>query len=133
MARYHGKAGIVYASTSGSGTATNVASLTEWSINATTDKVETTAFTDTSKNYVQGLPDAQGSFSGFWDDSESKVFAGSRSADGVKLYLYPSKDAPTKYAYGTAWLDFSLNTSVSDAVKMTGNWSAKASWEYGFL
>jgi hypothetical protein len=71
-----------------------------------TDKIEVTAFGDLNKTYVQGLPDLQGSFKGFWDDTESKPFTGASSTDGVKMYLYPSSDATdSKYWYGPAWLD----------------------------
>jgi hypothetical protein len=128
MARYHGKGGVVYMSTSGSGTATNVASLTEWTINMTTDKVETTAFGDANKTYVQGLKDVQGTMSGFWEDSQDTLFDASESSDGVKVYLYPSRDAATVYFYGPAWVDASINVGVNGAVTLSANFSANGSW-----
>jgi hypothetical protein len=128
MAAYHGKSGVVYLSTTGSGNASQVIKLTEWSANMATDRVEVTAFGDTNKTYVQGLKDLQGAFSGFWDDTETKVFGAADSADGCKLYLYPSSDAPTKYWYGTAWLDASIDTGVSAAVAISGTFVAASSW-----
>ena len=127
MARYHGKKGVVYISTTGTGNASSV-TLTEWSLNMNTDKVETTSFQDANKTYVQGLKDVQGTISGFWDDSDAKLFTAADSSDGIKMYLYPSSDAPTKYFYGPAWLDASISTSVSGAVSMSGNFSANGSW-----
>jgi hypothetical protein len=128
MANYPGRKGMVYLSSSGTGTATNTLSLNQWTLNRTTDKIETTSFGNTNKTYVSGLPDLQGTFAGFWNDAETKPFAGSTSSDGVIVYLYPSADCPTKYAWGPAWLDVSIDTSVGGAVTISGNFAANGSW-----
>lgn len=128
MARYHGKSGVVYMSTSGSGNASSVAQISSWSIDRATDKAEVTAFGDTNKVYVQGLPDMKGSFSGFWDDTETKIFTGADSTDGVKMYLYPSSNASTAYWYGTAWIDAKMDVGVSDSVKVSVDWVAAGAW-----
>jgi hypothetical protein len=128
IARYHGKSGRLYASTTGTGTAVPVASLSHWSVDMATDTAETTSFGDTNKTYVQGLPDISVSFEGFYDDAESTIYTASTSADGTKLYLYISTNAASKYLYGPAWLNFSLDTSVSDAVKVSGAASANGAW-----
>jgi hypothetical protein len=131
MARYHGKSGVVYVSTTGTGTASNAASLSTWTLDLDTDLVETTSFGDTNKTYVQGLRNIQGTISGFWDDTEAKLFTASTSADGCKIYLYPSSSAVSKYAYGPAWLSVSLDTGVGDAVTVSANFSANGSWHVG--
>lgn len=128
MAAYHGKKGVVYLSTSGSGTATNVIKLNKWSIDASTDKVEVTSFGDTNKSYVQGLPDLKGTITGFFDDTETKITTAAASADGCKLYLYPSADAPTKYKCGPAWLDQSIDVSETGAVSISASFVANGSW-----
>ena len=128
MSVYAGRNGVVYMSTSASGTASQVIKLTQWTLDQSTDKIDVTAFGDSNKTYVQGLKDLQGSFSGFFDDTESKPFTAADSTDGCKLYLYPSANAPTKYWYGTAWLDVSVDTSVADAVKISGSFAAASSW-----
>lgn len=128
MARYHGKKGKVYMSTSGTGNAVAVASLSSWSIDQSTDKAETTAFGDANKTYVQGLPDISGSLSGFFDDADNTLFTGSGSSDGVKMYLYPSVDAPTRYWYGPAWVDYSIEAGVGDAVSLSADFAANGSW-----
>jgi hypothetical protein len=115
-------------STSGSGAATNVIKLTTWTLNMTTDKVEVTAFGSLNKEYVQGLKDVQGTMAGFYDDTEAKPFQAADSTDGVKLYLYPSADAPTKYWYGPAWVDVSVDTGVSTAVAISGSFAANGAW-----
>lgn len=128
MAVYHGKKGVVYCSTSAAGAATNVIKLDAWSLDMPADKVETTAFGDTNKTYVLGLRDASGSISGFWDDTADQFYAASQSSDGVNLYLYPSSDAPSKYWYGPAWVDFSVSSGVAEAVKIAANFSANGAW-----
>jgi len=132
MAVYPGRAGVIYLSTTGTGTATNVIKLNEWTLNRTTDKIEVTSFGDPNKTYVQGLPDLQGTFSGFYDDTEGKPFTAASSTDGCKLYLYVSSSATSKYGYGPAWLDVSINTSVSGAVTIEGNFAANGAWGLNF-
>ena len=128
MAVYAGRKGIVYLSTSGTGVASSVLSLTNWTLDQTTDKIEVTAFGDQNKAYVQGLKDVSGTFAGFFNDAETKVFAAADSADGCKMYLYISTDAPTIYFYGPAWLDASISEGVSEAVAISGNFAANGAW-----
>src|SRR5262245_6043905 len=128
MAVYAGRNGVVYLSTTGSGTASNVVKQAAFTVNKTTDKLETTSFGDSNKTYVIGLPDLQGTISGFWDDTESKPFTAASSSDGCKLYLYPSSTATGKYWYGPAWVDVSMDTGVADAVKISINFAANGTW-----
>ena len=130
MSAHAGRTGAVYiAIESATGVATACIKLNAWTLDRTTDTFEVTAFQDSNKTYVQGLPDLKGTISGSWDDTETKPFAGATSSTGVKLYLYPDiTNAPTKYAYGTAWLNASINTPVSGAVTLTGNYVAANSW-----
>ena len=128
MPAYHGRKGVVYMSTSGSGTAVNIVYLSEWALNMATDKVETTAFGDANKTYVQGLKDVSGTLSGYFDSATDQLFDAADSADGVKVYLYPSADAPTIYFYGPAWVDASISVPVSGAVTISGTIAANGSW-----
>ncbi len=128
MALYPGRKGRVMMSTTGSGNAVTVTGLNAWSLNKATDKIEVTAFGDANKTYVQGLPDIQGTFGGFWNDTDTTIFTGAASADGVKLYLYPSTDVLTKYHYGPAWADASMSVDVNGAVTISGSFAANGSW-----
>lgn len=119
---------MVYISTSAAGAASSVLAVSSWNIDRSTDTVEVTSFGDANKTYVQGLPDISGSFEGFWDDTEAKLFAAAASSDGIKMYLYPSSNAPTKYFYGPAWLSASMDCGVSDAVSVSGEFKANGSW-----
>jgi hypothetical protein len=128
MAVYAARKGVVYMSSTGSGAATSVLNLNQWTLNKQTDKIETTSFGDANKTYVQGLPDIQGTLSGFWNDLETKPFAAAASTDGCKLYLYPSSDKTGSYHYGPAWLDASMDVTVSGAVTVSMNFVANGSW-----
>lgn len=128
MSRYAGRKGRVMMSTSGSGTAVTVLNITSFSINFETEKIDVTAFGDPNKVYVQGLPDVDGEFSFFWDDSDPTLYQASRSADGVKLYIYPSEDALSRYFYGPAWTDFSIESDVNGAVQGSVSFSAAGAW-----
>lgn len=127
MSRYHGKKAVAYLSITGSGSASLI-QMADWTLNMATDKVEVTSFGDANKTYVQGLKDISGSLSGFWTDSDTKLFDAADSTDGCKLYLYMSSDASGLYFYGPAWLDSSINTGVNAAVAVSGNFVANGSW-----
>lgn len=124
MARIHGRAGRVYMNLASGGTAEPVNFLSGWSINFATDKVDVTAFGDSNKIYVAGLPDASGDFSGFYDDATAQVFTAAVDGVGRKFYLYPSTLTNTQYFYGTILPDFKVNAAVAGAVEISSSWNA---------
>lgn len=128
MARYHGARGAVYGSTSAAGTAVQLASLSKWSLDMATDKVDVTAFGDANKTYVQGLRDIKGSLSGFWDNADDSLFDAAESPDGLKLYLYPTTTYTNAYFYGPAWLDASIDVSATGAITVSGSFVANGAW-----
>jgi hypothetical protein len=103
-------------------------SLSQWSLDKATDKIDVTAFGDLNKTYVQGLPDIKGSLAGWFDSADDALFDGSESSDGIKMYLYPSSLAPSIYHYGTAWLDASISVDVKGAASVSGSFVAAGSW-----
>lgn len=129
MATYHGKTGVAYISTNGTGAGVTVAHLTSWSLDMATDKQETTGFGDANKTYVQGLKDLKGAIAGFWDDANETLFKAADSSNGCGIYLYPSSDAGSKrYWFGPAWLDCSVECGVDAPVRLTANFVANGSW-----
>lgn len=129
MSFYAGRKGRVYVSTTGSGNAVPVAQLTQWSLDMATDTYETTSFGAGNKTYVQGLPDVSGAFQGFWNDADTTLMTAAASADGCRIYLYPSTDASTKYACGPAWLNASVAVDVGGTANVTANFSANGTWD----
>lgn len=131
MAKYSGRRGRVLLAATGAGTPTAVLGISKWSLDLSQDTIETTEFGDTNKTYVPALRDVTGSFEGFWNDAESKLFAGAQSDTGTQIYLYPDiTNAPTKYAYGPAWISTSMETDVGDAVKQSVEFSANGAWGF---
>jgi hypothetical protein len=128
MAKIHGRKGSLYANLTSGGTAEQIAYLTEWSLDMSSDKVDVTAFGDTNKTYVAGLSDASGAFSGFYDNSTAQIFTAAGDGVARKLYLYPDTSNTGQYWYGTGFLDGSVSVSNSDAVKITGSFSAASAF-----
>ena len=129
MARLHGRTGRLYAdfSAAGGGSATPVAALKSWEINASSDRVDVTAMGDSNKQYLQGLPDAQGSFSGFYDDASNTAYSAARDiSDNAarKFYQYPSVSDTSRYFYGTAYFDVTITGDVAGAIETSGSWAA---------
>lgn len=128
MAVYHGKTGSCYLSTSATGTAVALTHLTSWSLNMPTDKIETTTFGNDNKRYAQGFADVSGTLAGFWDDTNDNLYDACQSSNGAKVYLYPTTLVLTQCWYGLAWLDMSIETSATDAVKYTARFVGKGDW-----
>jgi len=123
MARIHGRSGRLYVDISGTGSAEPIAFLSKWGIKFVTDKKEATAFGDANKVYVAGLPDAQGTYSGFYDDATQQLYTASQDGVARKFYIYPSITT-THYWYGTALFDFSIDGDVANTVNISGTWAA---------
>lgn len=128
MARYHGGKGVIYLSVTGAGVATVTVSLSEWTLDKSTEKVDVTAFGDTNKQYVQGLPDVKGTFSGYFDDTSDVLFDAAESADGIRAYLYPSSLVPTNYHYGSAWVDASISVPAKGPITVKGSFVGASNW-----
>jgi hypothetical protein len=125
MARIHGRRGVVYVGiASDTVAASPVAFLNSWSINFSTDKADVTAFGDTNKVYVAGLPDAAGDFSGFYDDATAQTYTAATDGLPRKFYLYPSSSTATQYFWGTILPDFSVNAGVDGAAAVSSSWNA---------
>lgn len=125
MARIGGRKGRLYVGlASAAATAEPVAFLNNWSISFATDNIEVTAFGDTNKVYVSGLPDASGSYSGWYDDATSQLYTAATDGAARKFYLYPSTDLNTQYFWGTAIFDFNAEAAVDGAVAVNGDWQA---------
>lgn len=128
MSRYSGRTGRLYMSTSGSTVAKPVASLSKYTIDMSADKIDVTCFEDGNQTQILGWPARKGTFSGFWDDTEDTLFAAAESADGCLIYVYAGTNAASKYWYGPAWVDASLDVDAKGAVSVSGSFTAKGTW-----
>lgn len=124
MGKSSGRNGAVYMNLTSGGTAEPVAFLNHWAVSFTTDKVEVTSFGDVTKTYVGGLPDFQGTYGGFYDTATAQVYTAATDGVARKFYLYPDRTISTTYWFGTAFFDFSVDTSVDGAITIDGGFAA---------
>jgi len=107
------------------GVATPIAFVDTWTINFSTDKADVTAMGDTNKVYVAGLPDAQGTFAGSYDDATVQAYTAAIDGIARPMYLYTDLvNDPAQYWYGTILPDFSVSGGVGDPLKFTSSWNA---------
>jgi hypothetical protein len=130
MARQHGSHGQVSIDPAGTTTYAPIASLNAWTLNSERDLVDVTAFGDTNKQYVQGLPDLKGTYGGWWDPTTTptEIFDIVFGSVPVGLKLVPSTLTATAFFSGLAYLDGSIEVSATGAVSITGNWAAAGPW-----
>lgn len=126
MARQHGRNSRIYIAVASGGSAENIPFLNSWSLDFAVDKVEVTAFGDANKVYVSGLPDASGSFGGFYDDATAQFLTAASDGVARKMYLYPDSTDTGEYFHGEILLDFSMSSGVSEAHAISANWNASS-------
>jgi hypothetical protein len=129
MARRHGRNSRLYVDLSGAGSAAPVPFLSGVDLSFVTDQQDVTAFGDTTKVYVAGLPDASGSYSGWYDDGTDQLFTAALDGVARKTYFYPDiSNAAGEYFFGTAFFDFATSTGVADALSISGSITAASSF-----
>jgi hypothetical protein len=127
VSRHSGRYGKIYIG----GTA--VASIDSWKLSLKRKTTDVTCFGDANEVQVVGLPNNSGSFTGFWDDTDTVPFTEQAKTTYTPIILYADyANQSGKYAYGPAWLDMSFDVSVGGAVKISGDFSAAGSWANTF-
>jgi hypothetical protein len=124
MARIAGRNGRLYMNLTSGGTAEPVTFLNNWSLNFATEKINVTAFGDTSMIYVSGLPDAQGTYAGFYDDATVQMYTAATDGVARRFYLYPSTTNNGQYWFGTGIFDTNIDATVEGAVAISGSFAA---------
>lgn len=124
MARIHGRKGVVYVDLAGGGSASAVTFLNAWAISFSTANDDVTAFGDPNHVYVAGLPDASGTFAGFFDNATPQLYTAASDGIARKFYLYPDSTTATTYFFGTILADFDATGEVGGAVKISSKWNA---------
>jgi hypothetical protein len=126
--RYHGRTGLLYMSTSDAGSLSLIISLSEWTLDKSRPGADTTSFDDNTQTEVLGLPRTAGTFTGFYNSDEEKIFQGSEDETGVVIALYPSRNVMADYHKGPAYIDYSMSGGVGDAIKLSANFRARGNW-----
>ncbi len=130
MARAHGRKGRLYMALASGGSAAPVAFINSFSIDLSTQQVDVTAFEDNNMVYVSGLPDAKGSYAGFFDDATKQMITASLDGVSRKFYWYPDKSVNTIYFFGTGNFSTSQNWSTTTAGTISGNWTAASECQW---
>lgn len=126
MARIAGRNGSLYANLTSGGTAEPIAYLNHYTLNFSVDTIDVTAFGDQNKVKVAGLPDASGSYSGFYDTATIQLYTAATDGVARKMYLYPDRTNAAQYWFGTAIFDMSIDGTVDGAVTISGNLAASS-------
>jgi hypothetical protein len=122
--RFHGKTGQVTVN------GAVVAGISKWTLDQTTQKEDVSAFQDLNVTYVQGLPDAKGTISGWWDSvSTDTIYNVLNSTTPVQLVLTPTTQLGKNFS-GPAFLDANTETDIKAGVKITANWVAAGPWTH---
>jgi hypothetical protein len=129
--RLHGKNGQIKMDPAGGSAFVILGDMTKWSLDASTDRVDVTAFGDTNKRRVAGLPDFSGDLAGWWNavaSSSPFYFAAVLAGTPVTLRLTPNKNDPTTYFQGLANVDGGVEVSATGAISTKGKWDAGGNW-----
>lgn len=135
MARIKGSGGDVYVdqSADGTGSASPLRYVSSWTLDGSVDEIDVTAFGDSNKTTIAGLPSCNGTVKGFYDDTtttgSTALWAIAQGGVARKTYLYskaPSTSGP--YWHGKANWSISYEVDVNGAVAISGTWSAATSF-----
>lgn len=127
MARIAGRNARMYVAIASGGSAEPIPFITSFGIKSTAGRYDVTALGDTGHSYVQGLPDAQGDWKGFYDSATAQLYTASTDGIARKVYFYSDiVSSPAQYWYGTVFLDFNVDFSVDAAAPISGTWASSA-------
>lgn len=126
----HGRQAQVMIDTSSNGTTAcvDITSKAKWSFDQSVDFVDVTAFRDTSKAAVAGLPNATGSIDGFWDSADTAIYNIIGATSERKMYIYPDvTNNATSYIAGKFFFSVKAQGGTAEAVGQTIDFQAGAS------
>jgi hypothetical protein len=122
--RIHGRNGLAYLSVHNGDAASPVAYLNSWAASWARDVTDVTTLADTQRVYVTGLPDASGTFTGFWDDATSQTYTAATDGLPRSMYLYPDSANMSQYISGLVLPDLTVTGGAGTAVTISVNWAA---------
>jgi len=130
--KLHGKNGAIYLGGAKGSGGVKLATKSAWTLQRNRDYVDATVFGEANKTYLAGLPNVQGTFAGILDVSGDLLLNAATSGDQA-VYLYAddnpfSTTSVVLVAHGQAFIDASIDASNTDAVRITGEFRAAASW-----
>lgn len=127
MAIKTGRYGKVSWDPAGGSALVEIVSLNAWTYNLETEMEDVSCFSNTNKVYIPGLPDSKGDLGGYWNSADLTLWKAATAATAGTLQLMPNSTEPGFVFQGLAWMNASIDCSLS-APKVTGTWSAAANW-----
>jgi hypothetical protein len=127
VGKQSGRNAVIYLGATTAAAASLLTFQNTWSIDFTSEKIDVTSFGDPTKTYVTGIADAQGEFSGFYDDASPQTYTAAIDGLSRKFYLYPTSLLPGTYFFGTVFVDMSVNAAVAGAIEVSAKWNAATS------
>jgi hypothetical protein len=124
MSRISSRNAVIYMGTTTAAEASLLTYQNSYTMNLTFERIDVTAFGDTTKQYVAGIADASGEFSGFLDDASVQTYTAAIDGLSRKFYLYPSALTVARYFFGTILADMTINGAVAGAAEVSASWSA---------
>lgn len=109
------------------GTEVELVSINAWKLDQKTDYEEVSAFGDTNKVYVPGLPDVDGTIGGFWNSSSLTLWTAVKNTTPGTLKLVIHEIEPLFYFEGLAYLDASIDCTLA-VPKISGTFKGAGPW-----
>lgn len=130
--RIHGKNGQVYVDVDGASpfSYSLIADLNAWTLDMSTDRVDVTAFGDTNKQRVSGLPDYSGTIGGWFNAGNVTYLDAVLAGIPVQMKLVPNSADSSVFFSGLANIDGSVNVPATGAASMAGTWDAAGNWAF---
>src|SRR5690242_914392 len=110
MGRLAGRNGRLYVAIASGGTAEPIAFINKFNINFSVNDYDVTAFGDSNTVFVAGLPAADGSYAGFYDNATAQLYTAATDGVARKFYFYLDTGDTAKYLFGTAIFDMNIET-----------------------
>jgi len=123
MAIISGRNGQVLWDPTGGATAVAILSLNAFTADFKTEFEDVTTWGSVNREYLPGMKDSSGTLGGFFNSEELALFEAAEQDTPGLLKLVPSSTEPLVFWSGPAYLDASIDASLS-APKLTGTWKA---------
>jgi hypothetical protein len=124
----HGQIGLDRTAATTTPTYITVGSMNKWTLNMARDRVDVTAFGDTTKVYVQGLADVKGTLGGWFDTDDLEYLYAALAGTKVGLKLTPTDEIATIFFSGLAFIDGSVDVAANGAVSVSGSFAGAGPW-----
>ena len=119
LGKRHGKDGSIWID------GTKVTDKTDWTLSMAREYADVTTFRDRNKVSAAGLMDINGTFAGLLDVlGDALIIRNDGLPHTVALYA----DSGHLVATGPAFVDASVAVSITDVVRVTGNFKAAGDW-----